>query len=311
VGFYAFVLPWMTIPFQRYFIRHDWNGTLPGLGTTLARKVTMGGHILFGCGTLLLGPTQFIGPLRRKAPRFHRYCGRLYVIFAVASSILGNMFIAFKGFNLVGGLNMTLAFAAAGTCFGFCAYMCYAKARNGEWTAHRAWTVRSYSQCIAPILYRYWYGVVAALNLYDVPLPNQSKLCYKDTDICPVYLRLFDMIHCWTYWITALMVAELIVRALPPLNREDRKSKCVQDNVISKPEKTIQEDSTSLLAGKQKDISKGGTFPKEVATSTDDAPPQEKVSMLSLNTIGVVLAVIFITMTPKIFSLPPPPPPSS
>jgi hypothetical protein len=107
------------------------------------------------------------------------------------------------------------------------------------------------------------------------------------------------------------MVAELIVRALPPLNREDRKSKCVQDNVISKPDKTIQEDSTSLLAGKQKDISKGGTFPKEVATSTDDAPPQEKVSMLSLNTIGVVLAVIFITMTPKIFSLPPPPPPSS
>jgi hypothetical protein len=106
------------------------------------------------------------------------------------------------------------------------------------------------------------------------------------------------------------MVAELIVRALPPLNREDTRYKGVQDNVISKSEKTIQDDSTSLLAGKQKNIPKGGTFPKEIVTGAD-APPQEKVSMLSLNMIGVVLATIFITMTPKIFSLPRPPPPSS
>jgi hypothetical protein len=49
---YAFCLPWMHFAIlHRYFLSHDnWNSVLPGLGTTLARRITMGGHM--ACGAI-------------------------------------------------------------------------------------------------------------------------------------------------------------------------------------------------------------------------------------------------------------------
>src|SRR3546814_10756632 len=60
----------------------------------------------------LLGPVQLIGPIRRAAPRLHRWLGRLYVGAAAIAGVGGLGFILVKG--TIGGTVMDIGFAIYG-----------------------------------------------------------------------------------------------------------------------------------------------------------------------------------------------------
>lgn len=96
-------------------------------------------------------------------PRLHRWSGRLYVASACGASLCGCFFVLLKGFKLSGGYNMGAAFLLAGGWFGVAAAMTAVRARQQRYAAHRAWAIRSYSQVLAPMLYRYWYVAATAL----------------------------------------------------------------------------------------------------------------------------------------------------
>ena len=157
-------IPWAYASIVlNYLVLGDFDGVLPGLGATPARRVSMGAHMVLGAVALFLGPSQFSPALRRRVPRLHRWSGRLYVASACGASLCGCFFVLLKGFKLSGGYNVGAAFLLAGGWFGVAAAMTAVRARQQRYAAHRAWAIRSYSQVLAPMLYRYWYVAATAL----------------------------------------------------------------------------------------------------------------------------------------------------
>ena len=190
----------------------------------------------FGGIAILCSPIQLFTPftaawkkrgVNNWYRKVHRYSGRVYVMCAILSFIFGQWFIFLKEFVLVGGYNMGLAFSAAGFAIAYFAYMTWktAPSRNpdGRYTVtdHRNWAIRSVSQIVAPILYRYWYTLLVIFKVYQTPYLNggddkgKDKLVCNDRDICGDYLRPFDFLFCWLYWMSAWAVAEIIILCLP------------------------------------------------------------------------------------------------
>jgi len=309
VAMYAFALPWINFAIvMRYFVKPNFEAALPGLGTTLWRKVTMRGHMSTGAICLLLGPLQFIPKMRKSFPRIHRWSGRIYCTCAMASCLFGLAFIGSKG-KLVGGWNMTVAFSLAGIAIGVLGFKAWQSARaakaggsNIDFTAHRNWGIRSYSQILAPMLYRYWYICVQLFGMYEAPKPQQlGGYCTRD-GLCPDYLRLFDKTHCWTYWLTALAVAELIIYYLPKHH-------------IESPARNLglRSETETLLVSRTTDgpATLASTRVTDQASPTHSSPEEEfpgplrpihTASPLAVNIIGWILAVIAVAITSRLYT---------
>ncbi len=299
IALYAFTLPWINFAIvQRYFLKPDWGAALPGLNSTPYRKITMRAHMATGAICLLLGPLQFIRRVRTSYPRIHKWSGRIYCVCAMASCVFGLAFIALKR-RLVGGYNMSFAFAAAGLTIGILSLKAWQTARAAkvgvipDFTPHRNWGIRSYSQILAPMLYRYWYIGLQLFNIYKVPItPQLGGFCRSD-DVCPDYLRIFDMVHCWTYWLTALGVAELIIYYLPK-----------HEHISTL---TTAETSTIILSNEQ-DSQMPLLLARRPLPSNDEDPLQVPIrsiktpSPMAINAIGWVLAAVAVSITTKIYT---------
>lgn len=323
IALYAFTLPWINFAIlQRYFLQKDqWGDALPGLDTTPYRKFTMRGHMATGAICLILGPLQFIPQLRSFYPKIHRWSGRIYCSCAMLSCCFGLIFIALKG-QLVGGWNMTVAFSCAGVTIGVLGFKAWQTARAAkvsasssagssttgtlDFTAHRNWGIRSYSQILAPMLYRYWYICLQLFGLYRVPVPPRlGGVCRNDIDICPDYLRIIDMMHCWTYWLTALGVAELIIYYLPKHHRTTCSGSNTADGddlMVAEGEEESSEMERPFLS------SRTPSSPSPPCDNNDDdnddEPPRpiRSPSPTAVNVIGWILALTTVTITTRLFT---------
>lgn len=242
LGFFScFVLYWAYIVvIQRYWIHEYFELALPGLGKTDYRKFTMRSHMTFGTVAILLSFIQMTTPFtsgwkQNKDTlmrgniyrRIHRYSGRVYAMCAIMAFFFGQWFIFLKEFVLVGGYNMGVSFSIAGFFIAYFAFMTWKTAPIKDGSSvytiedHRNYAIRSFSQIIAPILYRFWYFMLAIFQQYRMPYfydrnSNKSeKLICDDRDVCQDYLRSFDAIYAWLYWISAWIVAEVIIAYLP------------------------------------------------------------------------------------------------
>lgn len=264
--FYFFYLLWVYPSIvDRYWIKEQWDLALPGLNTSYVTKHSMRLHMTMGAISIFLSPIQWTTPFLRGwmnnkkisstnadiggggdnlYRRLHRYSGRTYVLCGLLSYVFGQIFICLKGFELVGGYNMGIAFSLAGFAIAYFAYMTWITApsknrrryddeeeagrRYYTIDDHRNYAIRSISQMFAPVLYRYWYGILALFRLYRTPSmndaefnsqtttddPNHYLIC-NDRNVCTDYLRTFDAIYCWLYWISAWIVAEIVIAFLP------------------------------------------------------------------------------------------------
>mmetsp|Transcript_23316 Transcript_23316/g.55277 ORF Transcript_23316/g.55277 Transcript_23316/m.55277 type:complete len:442 (+) Transcript_23316:105-1430(+) len=244
VFFISFLLFWMYFAIlQRYWIKNNWNDSLPGLDTTPWHKFSMRMHMTAGAIGMLLGPIQFAPYIRKRHRALHRWTGRLYCVCGMLACFFGEWFIVLKG-RLVGGWNMTAAFAVAGLAIGYTSFMTWKTSRHakfGTTTAtattsttsnrdavgrphsfqnHRDWAIRSYAQMVAPALYRYWYIFMEIFGLYRTPIPLRNGGYCDEHDFCPDYSRLLDAAYCWIYWISAGIVAEIIIYYIPPIGKE-------------------------------------------------------------------------------------------
>lgn len=204
------------------------------------RKFTMRSHMTFGTVAILLSFIQMTTPFtsgwkQNKDTlmrgniyrRIHRYSGRVYAMCAIMAFFFGQWFIFLKEFVLVGGYNMGVSFSIAGFFIAYFAFMTWKTAPIKDGSSvytiedHRNYAIRSFSQIIAPILYRFWYFMLAIFQQYRMPYfydrnSNKSeKLICDDRDVCQDYLRSFDAIYAWLYWISAWIVAEVIIAYLP------------------------------------------------------------------------------------------------
>ncbi|KAG7356393.1 DUF2306 domain containing membrane protein [Nitzschia inconspicua] len=315
---YIFILFWVNYAIlQRYWILHKWNDALPGLDKTELRKFTMRSHMTAGAVAMLLGPIQFIPAFRRRPSLrcIHRWSGRLYCTCAMLSSVFGLWFIALKK-QLVGGYNMTASFSMAGIAIGLTSFMAWKTARAARSCAnvsqekalfirHRNWGIRSFAQILAPALYRYWYSMMELFHIYNVPVPLRMRGYCDANDQCPDYSRPWDSVYTWLYWISAGLVAEIIIYFLPSF-----------DNSIGEhgSDATVEEEQAALTSPLLSRSSEGqdpppsvgnsttyGSDRRQEVTPTDVADLQKSGVPFVVNLLGSVLAGAAIAITGMTF----------
>lgn len=107
-------------------------------------------HTVGGAIASLIGPFQFVGSLRRRFPRWHVWCGRVYLV-SVGLSGLAGLFLSpnseARDTLGIGFIALALAWLYTGTK----AYLTIC-ARDVE--AHRRWMIRNYALTYAAVTLR-------------------------------------------------------------------------------------------------------------------------------------------------------------
>ena len=296
VSLYAFAIPWMlSAIINQYFISKEYGDTLPGLDDTTARIFFISAHMGLGLICLLLYPLQFFGCIRKRFPVFHRWSGRISLVAAVFASLCGIVFICLKKFHLVGGINMGIAFFVYGLVFGTCAVMTGYFARKREFRRHKNWAIRSYSQILATMLYRYYYAVLGGFGA--VHSPDQSDGLYCDElDVCDYFLKPFDAIHAWTFFIVPLLFAEAVVYLL----REQSKADTKNDKDVGATISVTQEGEKDEFSNETNE-NENNDAAAEVKASTTETTTMS-LNFLYLNMFGILFAVICLGSTAFIYA---------
>ena len=144
-------------------------------------------HIAGGTVALAVGPFQFLGGLRARAPRLHRALGRVYLgaVLMTAAGGLGLARIA------QGGPMARLGFAALALALLATTAIALAAILRRRVKTHRAWMMRSYSLIFTAVTFRLW---LAVLTVTGLP---------------------FDQVYAvgaWTAWMINLLVAEALLQ---------------------------------------------------------------------------------------------------
>jgi hypothetical protein len=181
----------------------QWNANLPGLFEPRAPIGTAGiaAHFAAGGIILLLGPIQLIARIRKAAPAFHRWGGRLYVLAAFIAGLGGLAFIAANG--TIGGVAMNIGFGGYGALMVLAAVQTWRHARArrlpGRLASHRAWAIRLFALAIGSWLYRMDYGFWFLLA--------------GGAGHTPDYRGWFDLVMDTAFYLPNLAVAEAFIRA--------------------------------------------------------------------------------------------------
>jgi uncharacterized membrane protein len=156
----------------------------PDIGKNLMLRPWIFVHAGMASTALILGPFQFVARFRAKAPKVHRWMGRIYVVACLLGGVSGLLLAA--GTNA--GPIAQAGFGLLAVCWIVANVQAWRLALAGRFADHRRWMVRSFAMT---------FGAVT-LRLY---LPIAPMLGY---DFMPAYVAIS-----WLAWVPNLMVAEL------------------------------------------------------------------------------------------------------
>ncbi|MES2015392.1 MAG: DUF2306 domain-containing protein [Pseudomonadota bacterium] len=119
-----------------------WNKVLPHGYTPgdSVGNVAIGAHLLFAVVIIAAGALQLMPQVRRRVPAFHRWNGRVYVLLACVSSIIGLYMLWFRGG--IGGTVQHIGMSGDAVLILLCAFMAVRHARARNFSAHRHWALR-------------------------------------------------------------------------------------------------------------------------------------------------------------------------
>ncbi len=150
-------------------------------------------HIAGGATALALGALQFWRGLRTRAPRVHRWIGRIYLV-GVAVGSLGGLVIAptstagFVGF--FGFSTLAVLWLATG-------WRAYRAIRRRDVASHQAWMIRNYALTYSAVTLRIWLPLMIFAPLLVGQAPD------------------FDNAYAavpFVAWLPNLIVAEWLIR---------------------------------------------------------------------------------------------------
>ena len=135
-----------------------WNDVLPGLYEARTPAATWGLGIHFAAGGLILafGCIQLLRTVRSRAPRLHRWIGRVYVIASLLAGVGGLTYIVVHG--TIGGAVMDFGLGLYGELMIVVAVQTFRHAWARRLDIHRVWAIRLFALVIGAWLYRMDYG---------------------------------------------------------------------------------------------------------------------------------------------------------
>jgi hypothetical protein len=110
----------------------------------------------------LCGPLQLVPALRRKAPWFHRWNGRIYVTVAIVVGLAGLVMLA-DDRSLVGA-SQNGDVAINGVLLLACAVLAWRYARMRDFAAHRRWALRLFVLAAGVWFFRIGLAAWIAIN---------------------------------------------------------------------------------------------------------------------------------------------------
>jgi uncharacterized membrane protein len=146
-------------------------------------------HVAGGVVALLVGPLQFVRPIRARWPAFHRASGRLYVAACAIGAPTG--FVLALG--SVAGPAVNVGFAIPAVLCALFTWLGWKAAVERRFADHSAWMLRS-------------YAVIAAALTLRLLIPASAFL---DLDFFEAY-----RVNAWLAWIINLLLVELMIRRL-------------------------------------------------------------------------------------------------
>ncbi len=145
-------------------------------------------HTSFGGLALLIGPWQFISPLRGRCPGLHRWLGRAYV----AACLISGLTAYSVALHTFAGPIAATGFLAMATAWNFTTSMGLAQIRRRQYLAHRQWMIRSYGLALSAVLLRLYLLIPLWLEVED-------------------FLAAYRIIT-WVSWSSALILTEIYIK---------------------------------------------------------------------------------------------------
>ncbi|KQX01122.1 hypothetical protein ASC94_00235 [Massilia sp. Root418] len=105
-----------------------------------AGNAAFGLHMLLAVVITVGGALQLVPQVRSRAPAFHRWNGRVYVLLAAVASLTGLYMVWARG--TVGDLSQHIGVSLNGVLILLCAALAVRHARARDFARHRAWALR-------------------------------------------------------------------------------------------------------------------------------------------------------------------------
>ncbi|PRX54378.1 DUF2306 domain-containing protein [Flagellimonas meridianipacifica] len=119
-----------------------WNRVLPHgyvEGETMG-NLAVAIHLLFAVVVMVGGPLQFSTKIRKWAPRFHRFSGRVYIGSAFLISLSGIYMVISKG--TISGIVGDISVSLNGVLILLFAYLAIKRALQKNFVSHSEWVLR-------------------------------------------------------------------------------------------------------------------------------------------------------------------------
>ncbi|HWL76535.1 DUF2306 domain-containing protein [Microbacterium sp.] len=180
------------------------GGGTAGLADHYATQspVVVGGfyaHIVGGGVALALMPLQFVRMLRERAPKVHRWIGRVALV-GLAVGAVGALVIApFNSAGLVG----LFGFGGLGMVWLYAGWRAYRAIRRGDVANHRAWMMRTFAVTYSAVTLRLW---LFALIFAQIPFAGPDGFDFE-----AAFDNAYGVVP-FLAWIPNLLVAEWLIR---------------------------------------------------------------------------------------------------
>jgi hypothetical protein len=148
------LLAWLNHDHTQFFARFS-EQQHPRYG---AHRTAVYAHILFVAMALAVGSLQFLPGLRARFRRVHRSVGMFYLLCSTLGGICGSYMAVIL--PMAGDWAAVVANVAAGVLVVGFNVMAILSARKRSFSAHRAWTIRSFSMLFTLVTL---YGLLFAL----------------------------------------------------------------------------------------------------------------------------------------------------
>ncbi|WP_438854329.1 DUF2306 domain-containing protein [Agromyces sp. M3QZ16-3] len=161
-------------------------------------------HIVAGGIALVTSPFQFWRGLRDRAPRVHRWTGRVALVAIGVAGLAGLSLAPFSAAGLVG----TFGFGALAVLWVVAGWRGYRAIRRGDVPSHRAWMMRAFALTYAAVTLRLWLPL---LMFAQVPFAGAAGF-----DADAAFANAYAAVP-FLCWLPNMLVAEWLVRrrALP------------------------------------------------------------------------------------------------